>query len=81
VFSKLYEVSTHSSMSLATRSNIPTHGKLIKQQLSGINIITLYFVFFESYVISETITTPYDIVNLLKYDLFILCKKDLYIYN
>jgi len=41
---------------------------------TGINIIINLFgcCIFKSYVISEKRTTPYDIVKLLKYELFIL---------
>ena len=48
---------------------------------TGINIIiNIGFCIFKSYVISEKRTTPYKIVKLLKYELFILCtyfKKNL----
>jgi len=42
---------------------------------TGINIIInlIGFCIFKSYVISEKRTTPYNIVKLLKYELFILC--------
>ena len=42
---------------------------------TGINIIInlIGFCIFKLYVISEKRTTPYNIVKLLKYELFILC--------
>ena len=59
--------------------------KFIYKEYIGINIIIklIGFCNFKSYVISEKRTTPYNIVKLLKYELFILCtylkKKNIYI--
>ena len=56
--------------------------KFIYKEYTGINMIInlIGFCIFKSYVISEKRTTPYNIVKLLKYELFILCtylKKNL----
>ena len=47
----------------------------IYKEYTGINIIInlIGCWIFKSYVISEKRTTPYNIVKLLKYELFILC--------
>ena len=49
--------------------------KFIYKEYTVINIIInlIGFCIFKSYVISEKRTTPYNIVKLLKYELFILC--------
>ena len=57
----------------------------IYKEYTGINIIInlIGFCIFKSFVISEKRTTPYNIVKLFKYELFILCtyfKKQQQIY-
>ena len=49
--------------------------KFIYKEYTGINITInlIGFCIFKSYVISKKRTTPYNIVKLLKYELFILC--------
>ena len=47
----------------------------IYKEYTGINIILnlIGFCIFKEYVIIEKRTTPYNIVKLFKYELFILC--------